>query len=60
MMIEDDGKGFDVQKIRADKRKTGLLNMEERSLSFGGICHIDSNEGSGTTITVELPLEGIE
>jgi signal transduction histidine kinase len=59
-MIEDDGVGFDPQKINNDpskKNHLGLVNMSERVLSFNGKFILDSHLGNGTEIIVEIPME---
>jgi signal transduction histidine kinase len=62
MMIEDDGIGFDLVNFKHNgkedkKEKMGLLNIQERALSYNGRCLIDSQIGAGTSIMVELPLD---
>jgi signal transduction histidine kinase len=57
--IEDDGVGFDVEKMMmmsspAENRRLGLLSMQERVQMVGGEFKIDS--GAGTTIVVTIPL----
>ena len=55
--IEDDGVGFDVEKMMssaAENRRLGLLSMQERVQMIGGEFKIDS--GAGTTIIVTVPL----
>jgi PAS domain S-box-containing protein len=55
--IEDDGVGFDVEKIMSspvEHRRLGLLSMQERVQMAGGEFKIDS--GAGTTIVVTIPL----
>jgi PAS domain S-box-containing protein len=55
LIISDDGKGFEVDKIGA-KKTLGLLGMKERALMMGGKCECSSVPGSGTTINVSVPL----
>ncbi len=60
LMVEDDGIGFDPERIKEDKHKKnsmGLMNMSERALSFDGKLITDSRVGSGTEIIVEIPLK---
>lgn len=52
LIIEDDGVGFDINKI---KRGMGLNNLEERVKSMGGEFHIDSAVGRGSTFVIEVP-----
>lgn len=55
--IEDDGRGFDAANSRADMKRTfGLQGMEERVSLLGGTFHIESEPGSGTRISVFIPL----
>ena len=59
--VNDDGKGFDVNKItRVDKggRGAGLFTMKERARLIGGACNIRSQPGKGTRIAVKIPLRG--
>lgn len=58
-VIEDDGRGFDVAKVKAsyDKRGSfGLLNIEERAALMGGMAELDSAPGKGTRVKVIVPL----
>lgn len=55
--IEDDGVGFDVEKMMSspvENRRLGLMSMHERVQMVGGEFKIDS--GAGTTIVVTIPL----
>ncbi|MEW6033362.1 MAG: cache domain-containing protein [Chloroflexota bacterium] len=55
--VEDDGKGFDTGRARdAADRTFGLLGMQERVSLLGGEMRVDSHPGSGTRITVSIPL----
>lgn len=59
-IIEDDGRGFDVEKVRAsyDQRGSfGLLNIEERASLVGGVAEVTSTPGKGTTWKVIVPLQ---
>ena len=63
MAIEDDGKGFDMQKIFEPVRKDGhlglgLLGMEERIALMDGKLSIWSEPGKGAKIDVFLPVFG--
>jgi PAS domain S-box-containing protein len=59
LKIQDDGRGFDPEKIKLDKKKKGhglgLTNIRERALSLGGNCEIQSMPEKGTTIVVRIP-----
>jgi signal transduction histidine kinase len=52
--VRDDGKGFDGPEGRADS--FGIVGMYERADAIGASLRIDSRQGAGTTVTVELAL----
>ena len=52
-VIEDDGRGFDLGRAREDG--LGLVGMRERVGLVGGRLTIESSEGTGTTLVVEVP-----
>jgi signal transduction histidine kinase len=57
MKIRDNGVGFDAR----DRRRGNpfeLLGIEERILFFGGNLVIDSNQQTGTTLTISMPVSG--
>ena len=53
LVIKDDGKGFDAQKI---KKGNGLKNIDERVFSMEGSIRRISSEGNGTKIKMEVPI----
>ena len=53
LIIKDDGKGFDVQKIKIGN---GLKNIDERVYSMAGSINRITNDGSGTKIHMEVPI----
>jgi PAS domain S-box-containing protein len=55
LVIEDDGKGFDVDELVSDTQ-LGLLGMRERAHLVGGSMTIESSTGHGTTICISVPL----
>jgi PAS domain S-box-containing protein len=59
--LEDNGKGFDLQKIKAESDAAvglGLITMEERAKILGGSFAIETGEGAGTRISLEIPIDG--
>ncbi len=56
LMVEDDGEGFDKQKIKQKKKGIGWRNINTRTKSLGGYFTIDSQIGEGVLATVEIPL----
>ena len=56
LSIEDDGKGFDIEKMSSDKVEEcgiGLLGMRERFASAGADFQVYSKEGKGTKLIVK-------
>jgi signal transduction histidine kinase len=49
--VTDNGIGFDVDKIDA-RHSLGLMGMNERALSIGGVIKIDSSIGGGTAVSL--------
>lgn len=63
VLIEDDGKGFNVDAMIDSSRHSslesgdhiGLSIMQERALGVGAIFSIDSEPGEGTRVSLKLP-----
>jgi two-component system, NarL family, sensor histidine kinase UhpB len=58
VIIEDDGKGFDVTEegSRDDGRpRLGLSGIRERLSLIGGTVTVESTEGAGTTLFIRVP-----
>lgn len=58
LVVIDDGKGFQLDKVMAesDKDTYGLMGMRERVELLDGIIRINTSPGRGTKITVQIPL----
>ena len=58
LVIEDDGLGFDVGRLRRPDgpRGLGLIGIRERAAQLHGTVHIDAEPGEGTRLVVELPM----
>lgn len=54
LMIYDDGKGFDYDKVK--NSGWGLYGMNERVKRNGGIFKVDSTPGTGTNIIIEIRI----
>jgi Signal transduction histidine kinase len=57
--VADDGVGFDVVRVLGQTGATesvGLLGMQERTRLLGGRLEIESRDGGGTLVRVEVPL----
>ncbi len=59
MIIEDDGKGFDVSKltrVESSGRGAGLFTMRERLHLAGGEGFVESEPGHGTRVIARIPI----
>ncbi len=56
IQVEDDGVGFDVEKVLGSRAAAGIAGMRERAQLLGGEFTLESAPGAGTRLTVELPL----
>lgn len=59
VIVEDNGRGFDVKASRTSRKRSaglGLVSMMERSHLLGGKFRIQSTPREGTRIEAELPL----
>jgi signal transduction histidine kinase len=52
LLIEDDGRGFDVD---SQKDGYGLHNLDIRTKLMNGTMTIDSQPGKGTSVLIEIP-----
>ncbi|MEP1094109.1 MAG: PAS domain-containing protein [Cyclobacteriaceae bacterium] len=52
LRIEDNGKGFDVHKVKGN----GLQNITHRVRKSNGLINIDSMKGKGTRVNVKMPI----
>ena len=60
-IVEDDGRGFDVEAVLGAapvEKRLGLFGMSERAELLGGRLSVESAPGRGTTVFVEIPLPG--
>ncbi len=57
LLVRDNGRGFAAtSEIARQQGHWGLVGMEERAERLAGRCHIESEPGRGTTVSVEVPL----
>jgi len=54
--IQDNGQGFDVEKVLTSGKGRGLLTMRERAVLSGGLFNIESTPGKGTTLRISWPF----
>jgi signal transduction histidine kinase len=56
LVVEDDGRGFDVARAKRSARKRlGLVGMEERVRMLGGTLGIESRKGGPTRVEAVIP-----
>ena len=58
LIVEDNGRGFDVAKLGEQDdgdKKLGLVGIKERAALVGGEVHIESSDHSGTALFVRIP-----
>jgi two-component system NarL family sensor kinase len=57
LVVEDDGRGFDVSQVPGDRH--GLVGMRERMELLGGALEVTSGLGEGARVEASAPLEGL-
>ena len=55
LVIGDNGRGFDVMRLASGGRNFGLQFMRERAELMGSTLQIESRQGEGTRILLQLP-----
>lgn len=55
LSVEDDGIGFDVEKVRFESG-LGLISVRERMHVIGGQCTISSQKGTGTKLEASVAI----
>ncbi len=53
LVVQDDGKGFELESVRDGG--LGLIGMRERVGLLGGRLTVESSDGAGTMLKVEVP-----
>ncbi|MBI4559681.1 MAG: response regulator [Candidatus Hydrogenedentes bacterium] len=62
VVVEDKGKGFDLEQFRNRKSNQltfGLFSIQQRLVHLGGNMEIESMPGKGTRVTLTAPLAGV-
>lgn len=55
VLIEDNGKGFDTNRVNPESGM-GMMNIEERARLLGGDVSISSQINKGTSVQLDIPL----
>jgi signal transduction histidine kinase len=56
--VTDDGIGFDPTDPELRSHHLGLTSMEERARELGGTLTLSARPGSGTVVSLEVPVNG--
>jgi signal transduction histidine kinase len=56
--VTDDGIGFDPTDPELRSHHLGLTSMEERAREIGGTLTLSARPGSGTVVSLEVPVNG--
>lgn len=56
LMVNDNGIGFDQPVVKLQTNGFGFRNIAARVKLLNGRFDIDSEKGTGTTVTIELPI----
>lgn len=57
LIIQDDGRGFNIYQEQTSKSGLGLLIMNERAEDLGGNLEINSRPGKGCRLLVKVPIK---
>ncbi len=56
LLIDDNGKGFDLSNLKKGLTGSGLKNMQTRAELLNGQWKLQTKQEQGTKITVKIPL----
>lgn len=56
IMIQDNGKGFDINKATKKSKGMGLQSLKQMVEELDGEISFDSQPGKGTTVIIDLPV----
>lgn len=56
ILVEDNGKGFNSEKLKRESNGIGLDSLTEMIQKLDGEIQIDSSFKSGTTVSVDIPF----
>jgi PAS domain S-box-containing protein len=55
LQVHDNGRGFDAEQA-STRKSLGLIGMQERAVVLNGKLKVEGVLGSGTTVTLRIPL----
>ncbi|MBC9930142.1 tetratricopeptide repeat-containing sensor histidine kinase [Chitinophaga qingshengii] len=56
IIVQDNGKGFNVEDVERTKSGMGLKSLKEMITNLNAEIRFDSNPASGTTVNIDLPV----
>ncbi len=56
ILVEDNGKGFEIDQINGKSDGMGIETLQEMVKSFQGDIRFDSSPNRGTTVNIDLPI----
>jgi two-component system, NarL family, sensor histidine kinase DegS len=56
IMVQDNGEGFELERVSKNGNHFGLMGMQERLELLEGHMEIDSQKGTGTKVTLLIPI----
>ena len=56
LTVTDDGRGFDLDRVREERNGLGLVSIKERVRLAGGSVSIATQLGKGTRVQVRIPV----
>lgn len=59
ILVQDNGKGFDIQKTQKNNSGMGLKSLRKMIAGLHGNIIFDSHPASGTTVNIDLPFTPI-
>ncbi|TAF52678.1 MAG: hypothetical protein EAZ62_05710 [Sphingobacteriia bacterium] len=59
VQVKDNGKGFDTRIIQDNQQGIGLQNIFDRAKLIGAKVDIQSNFGTGTAISINIPTKSL-
>ncbi len=57
VVVEDNGRGFNVEEVLSNRRTIGLATLRERIEMLGGKLKLQSSMGKGTRAEFNIPVE---
>jgi signal transduction histidine kinase len=57
IIVQDNGKGFDIEMAVVKSRSLGLRTMSERMATVDGSFKIEAGESTGTVVRLHLPVK---